>query len=83
MEEKEKNAIFDITKNRVFFGSIDKLQDWNDGEISQAKIIEKVKMTLKNYMELDNVSFLFGSGTSIHLGQFLLETFLLKLKNIL
>ena len=51
MEEKEKNAIFDITKNKLFFGNIDKLHDWNDGEISQAKIIEKVKMTLKNYME--------------------------------
>ncbi|WP_158267256.1 SIR2 family protein [Prevotella sp. oral taxon 820] len=75
MEEKEKNAIFDITKNRVFFGSIDKLQDWNDGEISQAKIIEKVKMTLKNYMELDNVSFLFGSGTSIHLGAVSIRNF--------
>ena len=51
MEEKEKNAIFDITKNKLFFGNIDKLHDWNEGEISQAKIIEKVKMTLKNYME--------------------------------
>jgi len=32
MEEKEKNAIFDITKNKLFFGNIDKLHDWNDGE---------------------------------------------------
>ena len=75
MEEKEKNAIFDITKNKLFFGNIDKLHDWNDGEISQAKIIEKVKMTLKNYMELDNVSFLFGSGTSIHLGAVSIRNF--------
>ena len=35
MEEKEKNAIFDITKNKLFFGNIDKLHDWNEGEISQ------------------------------------------------
>ncbi len=75
MEEKEKNAIFDITKNKLFFGNIDKLHDWNDGEISQAKIIGKVKMTLKNYMELDNVSFLFGSGTSIHLGAVSIRNF--------
>ena len=72
---EEKNAIFDIMKNKIFFGNIDKLHDWNDGEISQAKIIEKVKMTLKNYMELDNVSFLFGSGTSIHLGAVSIRNF--------
>ena len=75
MEEKEKNAIFDITKNKLFFGNIDKLHDWNEGEISQAKIIEKVKMTLKTYMALDNVSFLFGSGTSIHLGAVSIRNF--------
>ena len=75
MEEKEKNAIFDITKNKLFFGNVDKLHDWNDGEISQAKIIEKIKTTLKNYMELDNVSFLFGSGTSIHLGAVSIRNF--------
>lgn len=75
MEEKEKNAIFDIAKNKLFFGNIDKLHDWNEGKISQAKIIEKVKMTLKNYMELDNVSFLFGSGTSIHLGAVSIRNF--------
>ncbi|MFK1787927.1 SIR2 family protein [Bacteroides fragilis] len=72
---EEKNAIFDITKNKLFFGNVDKLHDWNDGEISQAKIIEKIKMTLKNYMELDNVSFLFGSGTSIHLGAVSIRNF--------
>lgn len=75
MEEKGKNAIFDITKNKLFFGNIDKLHDCNDDEKSQAKIIEKVKMTLKNYMELDNVSFLFGSGTSIHLGAVSIRNF--------
>ena len=75
MEEKEKNAIFDITKNKLFFGNVDKLHDWNDSQISQAKIIEKIKMALKNYMELDNVSFLFGSGTSIHLGAVSIRNF--------
>jgi hypothetical protein len=46
------------------------------GEINdQGKVIEKVKMMLKNYLELDNVSFLFGSGTSIHLGAVAVRNF--------
>ena len=57
---------FDPAKNKVFFGSTDKLSDWTLEKLEQGKIIDKIKLMLKNYLELDNVSFLFGSGTSIH-----------------
>ncbi|PWA07592.1 hypothetical protein DB891_14440 [Flavobacterium laiguense] len=35
---------------------------------------------LKNYLELDNVSFLFGSGTSIHLGAVAIRNFPLEVE---
>lgn len=66
---------FDPTKNKVFFGNTDKLADWVAENIDQAKIIDKIKLMLKNYLELDNVSFLFGSGTSIHLGAVAIRNF--------
>jgi len=72
---------FDPTKNKVFYGNTDKLKDWTDENLEQSKIIEKIKLMLKNYLELDNVSFLFGSGTSIHLGAVGIRNFPLEVKN--
>lgn len=66
---------FDSSKNKILFGSTDKLTDWISEGIEQAKIIDKIKLMLKNYLELDNVSFLFGSGTSIHLGAVAIRNF--------
>lgn len=66
---------FDPSKNKILFGSTDKLADWISEGIEQAKIIDKIKLMLKNYLELDNVSFLFGSGTSIHLGAVAIRNF--------
>lgn len=80
MEQKEKNTIFDCTKNKLLFGNIDKLQGWINEDLPHSKIVEKVKTVLKNYMELDNVSFLFGSGTSIHLGAVSIRNFPLEVE---
>ncbi len=66
---------FDPEKNKLFFGSTDKLSDWVSEALPQSKIIEKIRLMLKNYLELDNVSFLFGSGTSIHLGAVAIRNF--------
>ena len=67
--------------NAIYIGSHDKLQDWwprddeHGGHLveeldkSQSlTIIDKVQELIKNYLQLDNVSFLFGAGSSIHLG---------------
>lgn len=51
-----------IEKNNVSIGNSDKLEEW--GEIA----LNKIRVLLKNYLELDNVSFLFGAGSSVHLG---------------
>ncbi len=72
---------FDQTKNKVLFGSTDKLADWIDESLDQGKIIDKIKLMLKNYLELDNVSFLFGSGTSIHLGAVAIRNFPYEVEN--
>lgn len=71
---------FDPTKNKVLFGSTNKLADWMAESIDQAKVIDKIKLMLKNYLELDNVSFLFGSGTSIHLGAVTIRNFPLEVE---
>lgn len=66
---------FEPTKNKILFGNTDKLADWIAEELDQSKIIDKIRLMLKNYLELDNVSFLFGSGTSIHLGAVAIRNF--------
>ena len=71
---------FDPKKNKVFFGNTDKLVEWIAEHIDQSKIIDKIKLMLKNYLELDNVSFLFGSGTSIHLGAVAIRNFPLEVE---
>ncbi|WP_439484311.1 SIR2 family protein [Cyclobacterium plantarum] len=72
---------FDPAKNKVLFGSTDKLADWIAEDLDQGKIIDKIKLMLKNYLELDNVSFLFGSGTSIHLGAVAIRNFPLEVED--
>ncbi len=71
---------FDSTKNKVFFVNTDKLADWIAENIGQAKIIDKIKLMLKNYLKLDNVSFLSGLGTSIHLGAVSIRNFPLEVE---
>lgn len=66
---------YDQTANKIYFGSTDKLSEWASENIDQAKIIDKIRVMFKNYLELDNVSFLFGSGTSIHLGAVSIRNF--------
>jgi hypothetical protein len=72
---------FDPAKNKVLFGSTDKLADWLAENLDQGKIIDKIKLMLKNYLELDNVSFLFGSGSSIHLGAVAIRNFPLEVES--
>lgn len=68
-----------IETNHVYIGNIDYLQKWVgivenivDDEVlsedSLAKVINKVRELIKNYLQLDSVNFLFGTGSSIHLG---------------
>lgn len=69
----------DPKKNHIYIGKTDKLLSWSDhiqkdeGNITitneeRDKAVVKVKELIKNYLQLDNVNFLFGTGSSIHLG---------------
>ena len=51
-----------LNPDKVYVGGINKLKEWPQDPAS------KVRALLKNYLELDNVSFLFGAGSSINLG---------------
>ena len=67
---------FEEKENNIYIGNQDKIAEWLDGTPgNQNLVIEKVKFLLKNYLELDNVSFLFGSGSSIHLGSVSIRNF--------
>ena len=68
-----------IKSNHVYIGNIDYLQKWigkidelvDNEELSEdslPKVVNKVKELIKNYLQLDSVNFLFGTGSSIHLG---------------
>ncbi|MBL0335186.1 MAG: hypothetical protein IPP73_07660 [Chitinophagaceae bacterium] len=54
----------DLSKNKFFVEGVDLLPDWEKDN----KSLQKIKALLKSYLELDNVSFLFGAGSSINIG---------------
>lgn len=68
-----------IKSNHVYIGNIDYLQKWvgkidelvDNEELSEDNlpyVVNKVRELIKNYLQLDSVNFLFGTGSSIHLG---------------
>ena len=69
---------FKIRENHVYVGNTDKAIEWSgfqpDDEgheatdIHRGKLVAQVRERIKNYLQLDHVNFLFGTGSSIHLG---------------
>jgi len=55
---------FDTEKNSVFIGNVDKLEEWMSHDGNHEKTIERIRLLLKNYLELDNVSFLVSDELS-------------------
>ena len=76
----QKKSDMNTEINHIYIGNIDRLPQWagisteeevNDGELSDDnlhKVVGKVRELIKNYLQLDSVNFLFGTGSSIHLG---------------
>ena len=68
------------TDNNIYIGGTNVLLEWgkvstDKSDLSEDKlkeirstVIERIQKLFRNYLELDNVSFLFGTGSSIHLG---------------
>lgn len=66
--------------NNIYIGGINVLLEWgkvqtdksdlpeNELKGIRSTVIERIQKLFRNYLELDNVSFLFGTGSSIHLG---------------
>lgn len=68
MNEKELELLM---ASKFYVGSKDLVEEFNDGNLnnkSTEKLIDKIRLMLKNYLQLDNVNFLFGTGSSLHLG---------------
>ena len=69
---------FKIRKNHVYVGNTDKALEWSGLQLvddtteateeEKNKLVTKVRERIKNYLQLDHVNFLFGTGSSIHLG---------------
>lgn len=69
--------IIEIKSNHVYIGNSDMVIEWaglNSEEESilddkhVTKLVYQVRERIKNYLQLDHVNFLFGTGSSIHLG---------------
>lgn len=65
----------DFDKNHMYVGCDDKVREWaglkegDEPDVSHHnKLVAQVREKIKNYLQLDNVNFLFGTGSSIHLG---------------
>ena len=55
-------------KNSFLVGSEEWIEEDNLYEENRKKYFDKIKLFLKKYLLLDNVNFLFGTGSSLHLG---------------
>ena len=66
--------------NNIYIGGTNVLLEWgkvqtDKSDLSEdelkgirSTVIERIQKLFRDYLELDNVSFLFGTGSSIHLG---------------
>lgn len=63
-----------IGSNHIYIGKDDKLCQWagiveKDDETNEiaeehiSKLVAKIKELIKDYLQLDNVNFLFGTGS--------------------
>lgn len=69
-----------IEDNNIYIGGTNVLPEWgkypddvkslSEKELKEKRsnVIERIQKMFRDYLELDNVSFLFGTGSSIHLG---------------
>jgi hypothetical protein len=65
----EKDKINEKKSNNCFFvGGDDWIENKNLKKEEKERYKSKIKLFLKKYLLLDNVNFLFGTGSSIHLG---------------
>jgi len=55
-----------LKENKIFIENTNVFEKW--AEEGEHKAQEKTRTLLKSYLELDNVSFLFGTGSTIMLG---------------
>ena len=68
-KNSEKDQNNEKKSNNCFFvGGDDWIENKNLKKEEKGRYKSKIKLFLKKYLLLDNVNFLFGTGSSIHLG---------------
>lgn len=73
ISDSTSNSLGKFCNSKYYVGSRNRLEDYckqteNKTDKSMQKFKDKIRIELKNYLELNNVSFLFGTGSSILLG---------------
>ena len=82
---------FKIRENHVYVGNTDKSFEWSGfnpagddtkeaNDLEKNKLVIQVRERIKNYLQLDHVNFLFGTGSSIHLGAAGIQTIPLQVE---
>lgn len=72
-----------LEESKFLVGSKDWIEDFfnQDKDLTQVdKLLDKIRLMLKNYLQLDNVSLLFGTGSSLHLGATSIRNFPLRIE---
>lgn len=81
-----------VEDNNIYIGGTNVLPEWgkvvdDSKSLSEeqqkemrSNVIERIQKMFRDYLELDNVSFLFGTGSSIHLGAASIQNIRLPLK---
>ncbi|WP_222599249.1 SIR2 family protein [Aquibacillus kalidii] len=80
----EENDFEMLKRSKLFVGSKDWVHEFlneNPNNKSAEKLIDKIRLMLKNYLQLDNVNFLFGTGSSLHLGTTSIRNFPKQIEN--
>lgn len=67
--------MFNLKSNHIYVGSSNMALEWASMKTNEEatednliSLVRQVREKIKNYLQLDNVNFLFGTGSSIHLG---------------
>jgi len=72
-----------LRNSKLYVGAVDWVEEYFEEDQNPDKLLDKIRLLLKNYLQLDNVSFLFGTGASLHLGTTSIRNFPLAIEKAL
>ncbi|MGF7047774.1 hypothetical protein J2T13_002280 [Paenibacillus sp. DS2015] len=82
----DDNDLGKLKRSKLYVGSKNWVEEFfseQQHSKSPEKLLDKIRLLLMNYLQLDNVSFLFGTGASLHLGTTSIRNFPIAIENAL